>query len=140
MNTAFDMFDADADGYITEAELGIVLRLQGFAPTEAEVKELVNDPNYCEDPGKLSLAEVKAMVGQLPRPPSSAKQDLMDAFCTFDTDQNGLIPESDIRNVLTFIGEAIETSEVDNLLNKCKVDQNGKVKYSELVDYLMNGW
>lgn len=38
---AFLLFDKDADGMITAAELGVVMRSLGQRPTEQELKKMV---------------------------------------------------------------------------------------------------
>lgn len=40
---AFNLFDKDGDGKITSQELGIVMRSLGQRPTEAELRDMVNE-------------------------------------------------------------------------------------------------
>jgi len=68
---------------------------------------------------------------------SSARKDLMDAFMVFDKENDGLIRENDLRNVLTLLGETIDVDEADRIIAMVKVDQNGKIKMSELVDLFL---
>ena len=39
----FDLFDVNGDGYITQSELGNVLRCLGYNPTCAEVEEILKE-------------------------------------------------------------------------------------------------
>uniref|UniRef100_A0A914Y652 EF-hand domain-containing protein n=1 Tax=Panagrolaimus superbus TaxID=310955 RepID=A0A914Y652_9BILA len=50
---AFKLFDRDGDGMITCTELGEVFQRLGQAPTESELKDMVNEID--EDEGVYSL-------------------------------------------------------------------------------------
>ena len=40
---AFELFDKDGDGKITCLELGIVMKSLGQSPTDAELRDMVNE-------------------------------------------------------------------------------------------------
>ena len=50
---AFSLFDKDGDGTITTKELGTVIRSLGQNPTEAEVRDMVNEVD-CDGNGVLN--------------------------------------------------------------------------------------
>ena len=45
LEEAFFLFDYDKDGRITTREVGAAVRSVGLNPTEAELKEMINDVN-----------------------------------------------------------------------------------------------
>jgi len=45
LEEAFFLFDYDKDGKITTREVGAAVRSVGLNPTEAELKEMINDVN-----------------------------------------------------------------------------------------------
>lgn len=55
----------------------------------------------------------------------------------FDKNEDGLIPENDIRVIFTTLGEAVEATEINQLLAQVKVDANGKVKYSDFIKTIL---
>lgn len=40
---AFAMFDRDGEGFILTRELGPIMRSMGYAPTEAELADMINE-------------------------------------------------------------------------------------------------
>jgi hypothetical protein len=74
---------------------------------------------------------------QAPRPDRSAEQYLLEAFRVFDKNEDGLIPENDIRVIFTTLGEQVEVTDINQLLKQVTVDSNGKVKYSDFIKIIL---
>lgn len=55
----------------------------------------------------------------------------------FDKNEDGLIPENDIRVIFTTLGETVELQDINHLLEQVKVDDNGKVKYADFVKIML---
>ena len=83
------------------------------------------------------LAVLSLCAAQAPRPDSSAEQHLLEAFRVFDKNEDGLIPENDIRVIFTTLGETVEVQDINYLLEQVKVDDNGKVRYAEFVKIML---
>jgi Ca2+-binding EF-hand superfamily protein len=62
---------------------------------------------------------------------------LLEAFRVFDKNEDGLIPENDIRVIFTTLGETVEVQDINYLLEQVKVDDNGKVRYAEFVKIML---
>jgi len=43
MRETFVYFDKDKDGYISSKELGLVMRSLGQNPTDAEIRDIINE-------------------------------------------------------------------------------------------------
>ena len=54
---------------------------------------------------------------------------IRDAFQTFDRDGNGLINATELRHVMTNIGEKLTEQEVDEMIREFEVDREGNVSY-----------
>lgn len=55
----------------------------------------------------------------------------------FDKNEDGLIPENDIRVIFTTLGEAVDVMDINQMLTQVKVDSNGKVKYADFVKEIL---
>ena len=85
---------------------------------------------YCSSSAFLLLA-------QAPRPDRTAEQHMLEAFRVFDKNEDGLIPENDIRVIFTTLGEQVDVFDLNQLLQQVHVDQNGKVKYADFVKLIL---
>ncbi|KAF5774765.1 putative flagellar calcium-binding protein calflagin [Helianthus annuus] len=53
------------------------------------------------------------------------------------TDQNGLISASELRHVMTNLGEKLTDEEVDETIREADVDGDGQINYEEFVKVMM---
>eukprot|EP00808_Paulinella_micropora_P025161 g71393.t1 len=134
--TAFQLFDKDGDGMITKHEIGHVLRIQGYTPTEGECEQWALE---CQDPNRITAQEMARIASQADRGKQSktAQKDLMDALRVFDKENDGMIRENDFRIIMSSLGEAIEQTEVDRVIQVLPVDKNSKIPMQKIVDYLL---
>ena len=58
-------------------------------------------------------------------------------FRTFDKDGSGWMFSSEIRNLLTTLGEKLRDDEVEKLLEMMKDDDKGKVNYEDFIRMVM---
>jgi len=73
--------------------------------------------------------------------PSPQEQDkpCRNAFKLLDADNNGTIPESELRQMLATVGDAMSHQEIDILMEDVDVDEMGRVHYHALVDLMVTG-
>lgn len=57
------------------------------------------------------------------------EKDLMEAFRVFDCDGNGYISESELRKVMSSLGEALTDSEIDQMILEADMDGDGQINY-----------
>lgn len=55
--------------------------------------------------------------------------DVREAFRTFDKDGNGYLSASELRHVLTCLGERLTDEEVDELIREAEITGDGLVSY-----------
>uniref|UniRef100_A0A4W5N5E0 Calcium binding protein 1b n=1 Tax=Hucho hucho TaxID=62062 RepID=A0A4W5N5E0_9TELE len=102
LREAFKEFDKDKDGFIGCKDLGNCMRTMGYMPTEMELIELsqqinmnlgghVDFEDFVELMGPKLLAETADMIGV---------KELRDAFKEFDTNGDGQISTSELREAM----------------------------------------
>ena len=63
---------------------------------------------------------------------------IIDAFSVFDNERRGVIDEDDLRTILRKYAPDLKGKEIEEILEKPNVTQNGKVNYKAFVQYWMD--
>lgn len=113
------------------------LATAGKNPTEKEMNAFFESLG----PTQMSMdfASFKSAFDKPFKQPFDQDKEMRDAFKILDSDGDGTILESELRQMLLTIGEPMSHQEVDQLLQDIQVDNNGKVPYDKFVDLLVNG-
>lgn len=130
---AFSRFDKDSSGCIITKELGTVMRSLGQDPTEDELKDMINEVDG-DGNGTINFPEfLKLMAWKM----KVTEDELKIAFQFFEKDQNGFISTSELRHVMTNVGEKqLTDKEVDEMIR----DAEGKINYEEFVKIMTFKW
>jgi len=128
---AFGLFDKDGDGKITSTELGVVMRSLGQRPTEAELRDMVNEVDE-DGNGTIEFDEFLQMMSRKMKDVDS-EQELREAFQVFDKDKDGYISADELRFVMTNLGEKLTDEEVREMIKEADLDGDGLVNYNEFV-------
>ncbi|KAH7664693.1 calcium-binding protein CML protein [Dioscorea alata] len=129
MREAFHLFDTDGDGRIAVSELGILMRSLGGNPTQAQLKDIVASEKLS---GSFDFPRFLDLMRRHFRPEPFDRQ-LRDAFKVLDKEGTGLVAVSDLRHVLTSIGEKLEPSEFDEWIREVDVLPDGNIRYEDFI-------
>uniref|UniRef100_A0A6M2DWA1 Putative calmodulin n=1 Tax=Xenopsylla cheopis TaxID=163159 RepID=A0A6M2DWA1_XENCH len=135
--SAFAVFDKDGDGKITARELGEVMRSLGQNPTEAEIIDMINDIDT-DNSGFIDFDEFCIMMTKMLASKDVA-EDLKAAFKVFDRDGNGFIDASELRYIMTNLGERLTEDEVDMMMREADLNGDGVIDYEEFVIMMTRG-
>uniref|UniRef100_H2MI59 Calcium binding protein 1a n=2 Tax=Oryzias TaxID=8089 RepID=H2MI59_ORYLA len=136
LRDAFKEFDKDKDGFISCKDLGNCMRTMGYMPTEMELIELsqqinmnlgghVDFDDFVELMGPKLLAETADMIGI---------KELKDAFREFDTNGDGAISTSELRDAMRkLLGQQVGLKEVEDILRDVDLNGDGLVDFEEFV-------
>ncbi|KAF7819482.1 putative calcium-binding protein CML13 [Senna tora] len=129
MKQAFTLFDTDGNGRIAPSELGILMRSLGGNPTQAQLKSIIAQENLTapfDFPRFLDL-----MAKHMKSEPFDRQ--LRDAFKVLDKDSTGSVSVSELRHILTNIGEKLEPAEFDEWIREVNVSPDGKIVYEDFI-------
>ncbi|XP_034727245.1 calcium-binding protein 1a isoform X3 [Etheostoma cragini] len=136
LRDAFKEFDKNKDGFISCKDLGNCMRTMGYMPTEMELIELsqqinmnlgghVDFEDFVELMGPKLLAETADMIGI---------KELKDAFREFDTNGDGAISTSELRDAMRkLLGQQVGLKEVEDILRDVDLNGDGLVDFEEFV-------
>lgn len=129
---AFQMFDRDGDGTISTNDLGTVMRSLGQNPTDAELRQLVQEEGDKDDSGTIDFPGFLTMVAKVLRHDES-EEELREAFRLFDTDGSGSINAEELKKVMLNLGEKLSKEDLEEMIKEADMDGDGTVDYEEFV-------
>ena len=131
---AFNLYDRDGDGYVTTNELSLVLKKINSDFNPNQIESIIDDADS-SGTGKISLDDfLQIMTGKMRE--SDAEEEIINSFKVFDTEGNGLIRSSELRNIMTTLGDKLTDEEVDEMIREA--DKDGYVDYEEFVRNMMS--
>ncbi|XP_064626474.1 neo-calmodulin-like [Lineus longissimus] len=133
---AFALFDKDGNGHICSKELGEMMRCIGKNPTEREVKDLIREAD-ADGNGTIDFNEFVAMVEEHWQLLDS-EEEIIACFKYFDRNGNGYITASELKTVMTSVGERLTQAEADEMIREADLDMDGQVNYFEFAITLMD--
>ncbi|CAO2821044.1 unnamed protein product [Amaranthus hypochondriacus] len=133
MKEAFTLFDTDNDGKIAPSELGILMRSLGGNPTQAQLKEIISQESLNSP---FDFNRFLDLMSKYLKPEPFDRQ-LRDAFKVLDKEGTGFVAVSDLRHILTSIGEKLEHAEFDEWIREVEVGSDGKIKYDDFIARLV---
>jgi calmodulin len=128
---AFQLFDRDNDGKISSSEIGTILRALGYHPTEAEINQIIKEIgkeniDFSEFSNILEKRKKKELDINM-------ENQIQEAFKIFDKDGNGFVEVSELKHILTSIGEKLTPQEVEGVLKEADSDQDGKISVQDFI-------
>jgi len=136
IKTCFKALDTDGDGVITREDMAFGVRALGKIPSPDQIKKLF------EEVGQNTLINLEVFTKCLKKPfpvPFSADKAMRDTFKELDANNDGTIPESELRQMLLTLGTPMSHKEVDTLMQDIEVDQAGRIRYDKFIDLVING-
>merc|ERR1719299_292259 len=88
------------------------------------------------DVGSVDFPEFLSLMSRKMKD-TDTEEELVEAFKVFDRDGSGLINASEMRHVMSNLGEKISDEEMDEMLREADVDADGKIDYEEFVRMMM---
>ncbi|KAI0020904.1 hypothetical protein F4780DRAFT_779127 [Xylariomycetidae sp. FL0641] len=132
----FDSYDSDKGGNISVEEFAKVMsQSPGQPPSEAEVQQIIKEVDLDGD-GTINFNEFITMMTGQPYPPQEPYAEYTKAWKEYEPSTNGSITASQFRQLMAGMGEPVDDSEVENLLNN--VDGEGKLSYKDFLHFIKN--
>lgn len=124
--------------FVQVSVLGDILRIMGLNPTELEIQRFSGQfsPDY--EIGVDEFQSIfKTLSNNMEKRKNPSLEEIIEGFKPFDRDSNGLISATDMKMLLTSLGEKMIADEVDKLL-RYEEDENGFINYESFVKNILN--
>mmetsp|Transcript_14383 Transcript_14383/g.38830 ORF Transcript_14383/g.38830 Transcript_14383/m.38830 type:complete len:729 (+) Transcript_14383:470-2656(+) len=121
------------------ADLGVVLRAVGQAPTDAELADMAAElhPGRNAEDSFLSFEDFCMLMSRR-MCDSDSEESLLEAFKALDPAGTGRIDASDLAKVITAMGESVSKAELDEMMRDADADGSGTIVYADFVRAMLN--
>ncbi|XP_059178173.1 calmodulin-A-like [Physella acuta] len=132
---AFELFDSDGDGYLLVSEAASAIRALGHILTDADIKTLLHRVGVdAGRAGRVDMSKFRQMHGSLPA--QNYTRQLEEAFKTVDKEGSGYVMASELKHLLTNMGDRLSDDDFNLLLEELDIDSNGRIQFKEFVRLL----
>ncbi|KAI7749951.1 hypothetical protein M8C21_017169 [Ambrosia artemisiifolia] len=136
LEQVFNKFDVNRDGKISSSELGSIMGILGYQPTEEELQVMITEVDTDQD-GFINLQDF-IELNTKGIDSDELLETLKDAFSVFDVDNNGLITEDELMHVLGSLGEECTIGECRKMIEGVDRDGDGMICFDEFKVMMMN--
>ena len=131
---AFRVFDEDHGGTIDSEEYSKLMSMLGMTNDVERLTEMFVAMDGDED-GELQFEEFLILMATLMAQEDNTDE-LADSFDNIDSNGNGYISITIVKNILEGIAENLSYDEVDSLLENIDRDSDGKVSLEDLKRFI----
>mmetsp|Transcript_22974 Transcript_22974/g.32352 ORF Transcript_22974/g.32352 Transcript_22974/m.32352 type:complete len:154 (-) Transcript_22974:30-491(-) len=127
----FEYFDIHSEGFVYKKDLGNLMRGYGINVTETSLNKMIDE---VQQDGKIMFPDYLTLMARKMTDPGLNEEQIMDSFAVFDKERNGTVEASELKHVLTKMGEFMDSKDVDKVISEfATVDGDGKINYAEFV-------
>ncbi|XP_062214629.1 calmodulin-like protein 4 isoform X2 [Phragmites australis] len=134
---AFLLFDKNGDGCISMEELAAVTRSLDLDPSDQELNDMMSEVDT-DGNGIIDFQEFLSLIARKMKDGDGDEEELKEAFEVLDKDKNGFISPTELRMVMTNLGEQMTDEEVEQMIKEADTDGDGQVNYDEFVLMMKN--
>jgi len=132
---AFNLFDKNGDGTISEAELKGVMESLGYKPTSKELQDMMHEVDI-DNNGTIEFDEFVELMQRRVGGSSDPDGEFKEAFKIFDKDGDGRISEKELKEVMTQLGEKMSDQDVTDMIKEADQDKDGYISFTEFLRML----
>lgn len=118
------------------SELGTVVHALGIPLTQKQISSI------CQSNSQSSSFDYNFLLQVLRDNPKPGKEDarnqLKNAFHTFDKEMKGWIAVDELRHIVTSLGEKLTEEEADELIKIADPNNIGKCEYDKFIERLIS--
>ncbi|XP_076879390.1 myosin, light polypeptide 3, skeletal muscle [Brachyhypopomus gauderio] len=135
---AFGLFDRVGDSKVAYNQIADIMRALGQNPTNKDVKAILGNPSADDMANKrVDFDTFLPMLKKVDGNQKGAYDDYVEGLRVFDKEGNGTVMGTELRIVLSTLGERMTEREVDDLM-KGQEDENGTINYEAFVKNILS--
>lgn len=130
----FHVFDVNKSGTISRVEVEKALRAAGN-PTKAEIDSVLAEMKW-DGVNEITYDRFAVCISKYLSEKKSTEQltnDYKDAFKLIDRNKDGYINKSELKAMMTKIGEKLTDKEVEDMIRSVDKNKDGRLSYDEFI-------
>ncbi|CDW53768.1 EF-hand 7 domain containing protein [Trichuris trichiura] len=124
---AFQMFDSNNDGSISNQEFLSVMQSLGLSASKEEVSRMIIQADLDGD-GTIDFSEFVRFLSRWSVPVDEEKE-LALIFQVFDQNKDGLISPNELRSVMLNLGEELSAEDVTTMISAADSNGDGLINF-----------
>lgn len=139
MRRMFSIIDRDGSGRISRDELKDMLQSQGYYPSETELEEMMGELDS-DDNGEIDFEEFVSYCARrkMSRTFSQENREIKEAFKFFDKNGDGYITATEIRQVMSELGQEISEEQAEQMLAEVDKEGSGRMTYQRFNSMMLS--
>mmetsp|Transcript_44042 Transcript_44042/g.61908 ORF Transcript_44042/g.61908 Transcript_44042/m.61908 type:complete len:153 (+) Transcript_44042:40-498(+) len=134
LDDVFKVFDQTGAGKLPAEQIGTLIRASGKNPSEKDVQEMIDELGGVK--GSFTLDKFKELSRRKMPKPMDQENEMRNAFNALDREGGGYVLEGELRGLLSSLGDALSSSELDAAMRAAKIGPGGEVFYDDFVTNL----
>lgn len=127
LQSVFNDFDLNKDGFINEEELAAVLKNLGQPADQEEVKRMIKAVDD-DSSGNVDFQEfLKMMTHHIDE--ITYEEELKQVFRAFDHNNNGFISIEELSQAMKTMGEQLTDEDINEMMSMADSDKDGKISF-----------
>jgi calmodulin len=131
----FELFDSDNDNYLTINEFKEAMKAMGINSSESELEIYIK--KYSDSNKKINPIIFRTIYCEYINSHQPSEEDLIELFKLFDSDNDGIITNIEMKYAMKNFGDNIKDEEIDDLVKEIDINKDGKIRFNEFVNLII---
>ena len=140
LKICFNLFDTKKQEFLDAEDLGEILRVFGFRPSEEELHEILLEIDE-DGSGEIEFGEFCQLCAKfLVEEPDeeTMKAELKEAFRVYDKEGQGFITTLQLREIISELDQGLTDDALDGIIEEIDEDGSGTMDFDEFCQMMMS--
>jgi len=114
--------------------LGVIMKSLGKNPTQEELAVMISEVD-ADGSGEIEFPEFLQLMAKKLQTADSIDE-MREAFLVFDRDKSGSVTASELKHVMSNLGEQVSDEEVEEMIREADADGDGELSFDDFLQFI----